>query len=180
MSYDSVKSPTDGDAIEAPVRLYREKVDPAWIDRNEHVGVMGYAQAFLKASTAAMRCARLSTAECLPEGRSTYALKWAVTYLREIPAGATVEYTFQLLDYSDKLIHYALHMHNADENYVAAVSEFLEVHILTATRRSAPMPPDRMALLDRIWRVHRSMPMPPEAGTAIGIRRGGRRQARFG
>lgn len=175
MSYESVKSPAEGDVIEAPVRLYREKVDPAWIDRNEHVGVMGYAQAFLKSSSAAMRWVRLSTAECLPEGRSTYALKWAVTYLREIPAGVTVEYTFQLLDYSDKLVHYALHMHNADEGYIAAVSEFLEVHILTATRRSAPMPPDRMALLERIWEAHQAMPMPPEAGTAIGIRRGGRR-----
>lgn len=162
------------------MRLYRQKVDPLWIDRNEHVGVLGYAQAFLRASTAAMRYARLSTAECLPEGRSTYALKWAVTYLREIPADATVEYTFQLLDYSDKLIHYALQMHNADDGFIAAVSEFLEVHILTATRRSAPMPPDRMALLGRIWRVHQSMPMPPETGTAIGIRRGGRRQSRSG
>lgn len=178
MSHDSVKSPSEGDVIEAPIRLYREKVDPAWIDRNEHVGVMGYAQAFLRSSSAAMRCVRLSTAECLPEGRSTYALKWAVTYLREVAAGATLEHTFQLLDYSDKLVHYVLWMRNADENYVAAVSEFLEVHILTETRRSAALPPDRMALLDRIWQVHQSMPMPPEAGTAIGIRRGGRRQGR--
>ena len=180
LSYDSVKSPAEGDVIEAPIRLYREKVEPSWIDRNQHVGVMGYAQAFLKSSSAAMRCVRLSTADCLPEGRSTFALKWAVTYLREVPADATLEYTFQLLDYSDKLVHYALHMHNADENYVAAVSEFLEVHILTETRRSAAMPPDRMALLGRIWQVHRSMPIPAEAGTAIGIRRGGRRPSRTG
>jgi len=180
LSYDSVKSPSESDVIEAPVRLYREKVDPLWVDRNEHVGVGGYAQALLRASKAAMRYTRLGIVDGLAEGRSTYALKWATTYLREIGAGATLEYTFQLLDYSDKLIHYVLRMYNVDEGYIAAISELLEVHILTATRRSAAMPPDRMALLGRIWQVHQSMPMPPEAGSAIGIRRGGRRQSHRG
>ena len=178
MSYESVKSPSEHDVIEAPVRLYREKVDPTWIDRNDHVGVTGYAHALLRASGGVLRYTRLGFKDGLPEGRSVYALKWATTYLREIRADATLEYTFQLLDYSDKLIHYAIFMHNADENYVAAVSESLDVHILVATRRSAVMPPDRMVLLGRIWDVHQSMPMPPEVSTAIGIRSGGKRQSR--
>jgi acyl-CoA thioester hydrolase len=176
--YDSVKPPSETDVIEAPVRLYREKVDPAWIDRNDHVGVNGYARALLRASGAVLRYTRLGFKDGLPEGRSVYAVKWATTYLREIRAGATLEYTFQLLDYSDKLVHYAIFMHNADENYVAAISESLDVHILTATRRSAVMPPDRMALLGRIWEVHKAMPMPPEVSAAIAIRSGGRRQSR--
>lgn len=178
MSYQSVKSPSEHDVIEAPVRLYRESVDPAWIDPNDHVGVTGYAQALLRASGGVLRYTRLGFQDGLSEGRSVYALKWATTYLREIRASTTLEYTFQLLDYSDKLIHYAIFMHNADENYVAAVSESLDVHILLATRRSAVMPPDRMALLLRIWEVHKSMPMPPEAASAIGVRQGGRRQSR--
>lgn len=178
MSYDSVKSPSETDVIEAPVHLYREKVDPSWIDRNEHVGVGGYAQALLRASGGVLRYTRLGFKDGLPEGRSVYALKWATTFLREIHSGATLEYTFQLLDYSDKLTHYLVRMHNADEGYVAAMSEHLDVHILVATRRSAIMPPDRMALLERIWNVHKAMPIPPEAASAIGIRGGGKRQSR--
>lgn len=176
--YDRVKSPSGTDVIEAPVRLYREKIEANWIDRNEHVGVGGYAQALLRASGAVLRYTRLGFKDGLPEGRSVYALKWATTFLREVRAGVTLEYTFQLLDYSDKLIHYLVRMHNADEDYVAAMSEHLDVHILVATRRSAVMSPDRMALLARIWDVHKAMPMPPEAGSAIGIRCGGRRQSR--
>lgn len=179
MPHDATaKTPSETDAIEAPVRLYRETVDPAWIDRNEHVGVGGYAQALLKASGAVLRYTRLGFKDGLPEGRSVYAIKWANTFVREVRAGATLEYTFQLLDYSDKLIHYLIRMYNADEGYLAAMSEHLDVHILLATRRSATMPPDRMVLLGRIWDAHKSLPWPEEAGTAIGIRGGGRRQSR--
>jgi acyl-CoA thioester hydrolase len=178
VSYQSVKSPSEHDVIEAPVHLYSEKIDPEWIDQNDHVGVTGYARAMLRASGGALRYTRLGFKDGLPEGRSVYALKWATTYLREIRAGATVEYKFQLLDYSDKLIHYAIFMRNRDEDYVAAIGESLDVHILIATRRSAVMPPDRMALLARIWEVHKSMPMPPDVATAIGIRSGGKRQSR--
>ena len=178
MSYESVKSPSAHDVIEAPVHLYHEKIDPEWIDPNDHVGVTGYAKAMLRASGGALRYTRLGFKDGLPEGRSVYAIKWATTYLREIRAGATVEYKFQLLDYSDKLIHYAIFMRNRDEDYVAAIGESLDVHILTATRRSAVMPPDRMELLGRIWAVHKDLPMPDECATAIGVRKGGHRQSR--
>jgi acyl-CoA thioester hydrolase len=165
------------EAVEAPLTLYRGPVKPEWIDRNDHIGVLSYAAAMAEAADAFFRHVKLGYAAAHQLGYSIYALHWNITFLREVRRGATLRYTAQLIDYSEKLVHYLIAMHNDDENYVAATAESLELHVSTATRRGTPIPADRLEDLARIWESHKHLPLPPHTYKAIGIRSGGRRAA---
>ncbi|MFO0996276.1 MAG: thioesterase family protein [Alphaproteobacteria bacterium] len=163
--------------VEAPLTLYRGTVKPEWIDKNDHIGVLSYAAATAEAADEFFKYIKLGYASAHHLGFSIYALHWNITFLREVRRGANLRYTVQLIDYSDKLIHYLIAMHNDDENYVAATAESLELHISTATRRGTPIPQDRLDALAEMWETHKDLPLPPHTYKAIGIRKGGRRAA---
>jgi acyl-CoA thioester hydrolase len=161
--------------VAAPLTLLRAPVDPAWIDRNDHVGIRGYADALSRASGHMLRRIRLNFDEAHDDGRTVYTLRWHMAFAREVRIGANLRFTAQLLDFSDRVIHYVVSMHNDDEDYLAASAEFLEAHVLLATRRTAPLPADRLALVEAIWATHKDAPWPKGAGEGIAVR-GGRRE----
>ncbi len=160
--------------VEAPLTLLRAPVDRAWIDRNDHVGIRGYAEALSHASGHMLRRIRLNFDEAHDEGSTVYTLRWHLAFAREVRIGANLRFTAQLLDFSDRVIHYVASMHNDDENYLAASAEFLEAHVLLATRRTAPLPADRLALLEAMWATHKDLAWPKGVGEGISVR-GGRR-----
>lgn len=161
--------------VEAPLTLLRAPVDPAWIDRNDHVGIRGYAEALSHASGHMLRRIRLNFDEAHDEGRTVYTLRWHMVFAREVRIGANLRFTAQLLDFNDRVIHYVVSMHNDDDDYFAASAEFLEAHVLLASRRTAPMPDDRLVLIEAIWTTHRDLPWPKGVGDGIAVR-GGRRE----
>lgn len=165
------------EAVEAPLTLYRGPVKPEWIDKNDHVGVLSYATAMAEAADVFFRYVKLGHAAASHLGYSIYALHWNITFLREVRRDANLRYTVQLIDYSDKLVHYLIAMHNDDENYLSATAESLELHVSTATRRGTPMPKDRLDALARIWETHKNLPLPPHTYKAVAIRKGGQRDS---
>jgi len=161
--------------VEAPLTLLRAPADPAWIDRNDHVGIRGYAEALARASGLLLGRLRLNFDQAYDEGSTIYSLRWHMAFAREVRAGANLRFTAQLLDFNDRMFHALLGMWNDDENYLAASAEFLEAHVALSTRRVAPMPGDRLALFEAMWATHKELPWPKGAGEGIAVR-GGRRE----
>ena len=105
------------------------------------------------------------------EQASAFTLEAHVCYLNEVAEGDPLRITFQLLDFDAKRMHYYQEMFHADENYLAATSEQLSMHIDMKTRRSAPYPTRVTAALETMSAAHRPLGSPERAGRAMGIPR---------
>ena len=62
-------------------------------------------------------------------------------------------------------------MYHATTGDLLATAEQMLVHVDMAQGRSAPMPADLQARLQAIATAHASLPMPPQVGKPMGIRR---------
>ena len=77
----------------------------------------------------------------------------------------------QVLDVDEKRLHLFHFMYHDTQDYLAATNEIMCMHVDTATGRSAPFPPDRLAALAAIGHAHADLPAPADRGAVIGIRR---------
>ncbi len=104
-------------------------------------------------------------------GCSTFALETHVTYQRELHEGDPLDFTFRLLDFDAKRIHYFMTMLHARQRWLAATSEAISICIDMTSRRSTTWPDDQLARLRVLHAAHSQRPRPPEVGRVIGIRR---------
>jgi acyl-CoA thioester hydrolase len=146
-------------------------VVPEYIDPNGHMNVGYYSVLFDKALDLPWEILGLGYASIKASGRSSFALETHVTYQRELHEGDPLDFTFQLLDFDPKRIHYFMTMLHARERWLAATSESISICIDMTTRRSTTWPDDRIAHLRVLHIAHLQRPRPPEVGRSIGIRR---------
>jgi acyl-CoA thioester hydrolase len=90
-----------------------------------------------------------------------------VRYLRELKVNDRVRVTLQLIDYDNKRLHYFEKMHHASEDWLAATSEQLALHVDMKTRRVAPFPDDVLMRLGEMKAAHAILPRPDDVGRAI-------------
>lgn len=79
--------------------------------------------------------------------------------------------TFQLMDCDEKRLHFFQHMYHDDDDYLAATSEQLALHVDMNQRRTTPLPKTVQQQLNELMRSHKTLPRPLQAGGQIGIRR---------
>src|SRR5262245_21528450 len=103
--------------------------------------------------------------------RSSFALQSHVTYQHEVREGDPLDFTFQLIDFDTKRIHYFMTMLHARERWLAATSESISICIDMTARRSTTWPEDRLARLRALHEAHSRRPRPAEIGRVIGMRR---------
>ena len=144
---------------------------PEYIDRNNHMNIGYYSVIFDKALDTPWEMLGLGSVGIGPTGRSSFALENHVTYQREVREGDPLDFTFQLIDFDAKRIHYFMTMLHARERWLAATSESISICIDMTTRRSTTWPEDRLARLQALHEAHSARPRPPEVGRSIGIRR---------
>ena len=155
-------------------RIYEGVVAPDWTDRNGHMNVVYYRRAFDQATQHML--SRIGLWDNDNDHGSTFALEDHVTYQAELHPGRSFFVTYQLLDFSEKLIHAFLRLFAEPESeggepVLAATCEHIGCYVDMRTRRSAPMPAEYRALLEEISRRLEGMPEPRETGRVIGIRR---------
>jgi len=146
-------------------------VPPEYIDRNGHMNIGYYSVIFDKALDLPWEMLGLGSVGIAATGRSSFALENHVTYQHEVREGDPLDFTFQLIDFDAKRIHYFMTMLHARERWLAATSESISICIDMGTRRSTTWPDNRLALLQAVNDVHSQRPRPPEVGRSIGIRR---------
>ena len=144
---------------------------PAYIDRNNHMNIGYYSVIFDQALDLPWDMLGLGSAGIGATGRSSFALENHVTYQHEVREGDPLDFTFQVIDFDAKRIHYFMTMLHARERWLAATSESISICIDMTTRRSTRWPDDRLARLRAVHEAHSRRPRPAEIGRVIGIRR---------
>ena len=154
-----------------PLELPSLTVLPEWIDYNGHMNVSYYVLAYDQGVDAFMELIGISPANIEQRQTSTFTLEMHVNFLHELRLGDPLRLNCQLLDFDTKRVHYFLHMHHAEDDYLAAVSEQIMVHVDLETRRSSEFPDDVRLALTNLMNAHHNLPRPEQSGSVIGIRR---------
>jgi len=157
--------------IQGPLEAPLQRVLPEWIDYNGHMNVAYYVLAFDIAVDCYLEALDFGEAYKKKGTGTSFALQSNVRYLGEVKEGDPLRITIQLLDYDHKCTHYFMQMYHAEEGYLAATAEQLNVHIGLPERRSAPFPDNILANLEQMLVAHRQLPVPEGVGASIGIRR---------
>ena len=153
--------------IDAPFDRYRATVLPEWIDYNGHMNVAYYLLAFDHATDAFLDWLGLDAAHRDASGGTTFAGDIHLTYQREVKEGDPLRVATQLLGYDEKRIRFICRMFHADEGFLAATMESLSLYVDLQRRRVASLPTAIQTRLAEVFEVHRSLPLPPEAGRVI-------------
>lgn len=155
--------------IDAPIERWREPILPEWCDYNGHMNVAFYVLVFDHATDAFWDVLGIGLDYRERTGYSTFTVEAHITYDREVKEGDEVRCATQLLGFDDKRIHYFHRMYHAVDNYLAATTEILAVHVDLSIRRVAPMPDDIQSRLAAVMDAHRGLAAPDEAGRVIAM-----------
>lgn len=153
--------------IEAPFDQHRTEVPQEWIDVNGHMNVAYYVLAFDHATDIFFDYIGLDDDYRNKTGGSTFAVESYVTYQREVMLGDPLRVTTQLIAYDSKRLHFFHRMYHATEGYLAATSEWLNLHIDLNVRRVSPMPEGIQERLAAIWAKHKALDLPKEVGRSV-------------
>lgn len=157
--------------IEAPLTLHKETVRPEWIDYNGHMNLAYYVLVFDHATDEFLDFIGMDSNYRARTQCSMFTLEMHVNYEREVEESDAIRVRTQLLDYDPKRLHYFHSMYHADEEYLAATTELIVMHIDMAQRRSSSMPDEMLGRVAMVMNSHRDLPLPSQVGRVIGIRR---------
>ena len=122
------------------IEVIRGTVLPEWIDVNNHMNVAYYVLAFDQAVDSLWEEFGITSDHINVTNSSTFAVETHVTWQRELSIHEPYIITSQLLAYDNKRIHTFMRMYHADEYYLAATAEWLNLHVDLGVRRVSPWP----------------------------------------
>lgn len=157
--------------IAAPLSLYRPVVLPAWVDYNGHMSESCYLLVFGDNSDAYFRMIGIDESYRDEGGHSFYTVETHIHNVQEVAEGEPLRLTLQLLDADDKRMHIFHAMYHGTSGDLLATAEQMLVHVDMAQGRAAPMPADLRARVQAVAAAHASLPVPPQVGKPMGIRR---------
>ena len=146
------------------------KVLPEWIDINGHMNVAYYILAFDLAVDTLWRQLGITDEYIETTQCSTFAVDCHVTYQAELNEAEPFVVTSQILAYDDKRIHQFQRMYHAEEEYLVATAEWMNLHVDLASRRVKPFPESVLAALQVYTAGQGILPRPDEAGKKMKIR----------
>jgi len=153
--------------IPTPFRQYSTVVPPEWIDINDHMNARYYTIVIYNAH--ALFSEYIGFGENYVQatrcGKSV--VESHLIYERELRVGDRIEVATRLLSANGKRLHFYHEVFNADQNYRAAVSEQLDIHVDLVSRRSTPLPPDLLASLQTIVQAHATLPAADKLGRCV-------------
>ncbi|MDM4772306.1 thioesterase family protein [Solimonas sp. SE-A11] len=148
-------------ALAQPFRLHRATVPAEWIDVNDHMNVERYYHVLYRAQVEVTEHLELGRNYVASRGLSKMVVESNFRFERELRLGEQVEVRSRLLGVDRKRIHFFHELWNLDRDMRAAVGEQIDVHVDLATRRSAPLPEDVLARLQRIVAAQAALPAVP-------------------
>ena len=158
--------------FDAPMQTDHLRVLPEWIDYNGHMNVAYYMLAFDRALEHPLDALGLGGESIQATGGSCFTLESHVRYLRELRVDAPLRITFRLLEADAKRLHYIQHMFHAEEAYLAATCQEVNIHIDMRQRRAAPFPGHIAARVEAMRQAHARLPAPENLCPGISLRRG--------
>ena len=149
--------------------LHRELVVPAYVDYNNHLNDGYYMVIFSNATTTLMDHIGLGETQRLATKCSLFTLEMHVNYLQEVKGGTEVRIDTQILGFDAKRVHVFHTMHRGEEAEAAATNEQMLLHMDMTGPKAAPFQANVAAKLEAIWKTHKDLPRPKNAGRAINL-----------
>lgn len=154
--------------VEAPLKLYRAEVLPAWADYNGHMSDAFYLWAFGLAGDELLAFVGFDAAY-RAAGHSFYTAETHLNYYKEMHVGDPLRVETQLVACDEKRVHMFHRMYDASD-VVVATNEAMLLHVATGPGKTAPMPPVLLAKLERIWTTHKALPRPEDLGRVMRVK----------
>lgn len=145
----------------------RQFVKPEWIDYNGHMNVAYYMMAFDLALDDILDHVGFHRDYKKRKNITTFVGDFHIHYRRELREGDPLRITQQLVGLDRKRIHICQSMYHADEHYLAAQSEIMQLHIDQANRRVSPMDDESFAMFTSLYHAHRHLDKPEQLGRMI-------------
>lgn len=160
---------SDGEML--GIEVVRGQVLPEWIDVNDHMNVAYYVLAFDQGVDTLWDRFGLTGEYIRSRSGSTFAVESHITWQREISEADPYIVTSQVLAYDEKRIHQFMRMYHANEHYLSATAEWMNLHVDLAVRRVAPWPDEILERIASFVTEQGEQPWPVEAGKKMNIRK---------
>jgi acyl-CoA thioester hydrolase len=151
------------------VEVIRGKVLPEWIDINNHMNVAYYVLAFDQGVDLLWSRFGLTDEYIRNHNNSTFAVESHITWQRELSEADRYIVTSQVLAFDEKRIHQFMRMYHADEHYLVATAEWMNLHVDLDVRRVAPWPHEIREFIAKFVADQGEQPWPAEAGKRMNI-----------
>lgn len=142
---------------------------PEWIDINGHMNVAYYVLAFDKAVDNLLAGLGVTDEYIQSTRGTTFAVECHVTYQQELTEAAPYRIESQVLAYDEKRIHQFQHLYHAEENFLAATAEWMNLHVDLGTRKVSPWPDFVLGALEKFVDAQTEAGFPREAGRKMNI-----------
>jgi len=146
---------------ELPVQL-DYVIPPEWEDRNGHVNVQFYLTLFELGGWKILEQMGFDETWMRQNQYSFFDLEHHLNYLAEIAVGDRVTAYNRVVGRSDKRFHGLYLIVNETRGRLAGVLEYVSNGIDMRRRRSAPMPPEMSAKLERLFEEHSKLSWRPQ------------------
>jgi carnitine 3-dehydrogenase len=153
--------------LSGPIRLHEVRVPTEWVDYNGHVNDSRYFQLSSETIDRLLRFIGMDEAY-LAGGHSWFTVESHVNFAAQAKAGDHLYCTVQLVSHDAKKMRVFTVMHRGDDDSVVATAEHMLLHVDTTADKAVPAAPDMTAKLDAIAAHHTVLPIPANAGRAIG------------
>ena len=145
------------------------RIEPAWIDFNDHLNMAYYVVFFDRGVDELYEPLGLGPNYLKARAHSTMVAEMHVRYLREVTERDPLRVRCQLLAYDAKRLHLYEELVHATENWVSATCETLTLHVDMTTKKVAPWPADILDALKRMRAAHAVLPVPESAGRRVAM-----------
>jgi len=153
--------------LSLPLRLHEVSVPTEWVDYNGHMNDSRYMQLSSEGGDRFLRYIGMDGAY-LDSGRSFFTVESHINYVAQTKAGDHLYVTIQLISHDAKRLRLFTAMRRGDDDALVATAEHMMLHVDTTLDKASPADPTILAVLDRIAELHRTLPLPVQAGRAIG------------
>lgn len=151
------------------VEVSSGRVLPEWIDINNHMNVAYYVLAFDQGVDSLWDRFGITDQHIEEMNSSTFAVESHVIYRRELTLDDPFIVTAQVLAYDEKRIHQFQRLYHAEEHYLAATAEWMNLHVDLATRRVAPWPKTILEDIAKVAATQGNWPWPKDTGRQMRI-----------
>jgi acyl-CoA thioester hydrolase len=147
-------------------------VAPEWVDYNGHMNDAAYALAFSRCGDTWMERIGLGAETRAATGYTLYTLQIMLHYFREAKVGEPLRILAQLLEFDAKRARLWMEMRlGADGPRLAATEQLYLSVRQDGEPRAAPWREETQALLREMGQAHAALPVPPQAGKGISLKR---------
>lgn len=156
------------DFRQLPLTL-RATVESKHLDLMDHMNVMWYTHFFDRAVWGFYELFGFGNEYHSTSGFGSFGLEMVTRYLSELRLGDEINIYTRVIARNSKLLHHIHFMQRVRDRELSATCELLGVHIDLATRRSAPLPANVSAALDKLIVAHSKLDWDAPLSGAIKI-----------